>query len=143
MLTYAYTLTPDSNGTYLIQYPDLPEGAAVSETEKAGPDAAEGLDAVLQLYIDARRPIPMPTDVGDGSVSLGAMRTAKVLLANEMVRQGVRKADLARRLGVHAPRSTACWNWATTPRWMPSRRPATSWASALMSRWPDPLRDCY
>ena len=35
MLTYAYTLTPDSNGTYLIQYPDLPEGAAVSETEKA------------------------------------------------------------------------------------------------------------
>ena len=36
------------------------------------------------------------------------MRTAKVLLANEMVRQGVRKADLARRLGVHAPRSTAC-----------------------------------
>lgn len=103
MLTYAYTLTPDSNGTYLIQYPDLPEGAAVSETEKAGPDAAEGLDAVLQLYIDARRPIPMPTDVGDGSVSLGAMRTAKVLLANEMVRQGVRKADLARRLGVHAP----------------------------------------
>lgn len=33
MLTYAYTLTPDSNGTYLIQYPDLPEGAAVSETE--------------------------------------------------------------------------------------------------------------
>ncbi|WP_171963149.1 type II toxin-antitoxin system HicB family antitoxin [Bordetella trematum] len=103
MLTYAYTLTPDTNGTYLIQYPDLPEGAAVSDTEHAGAEAAEGLDAVLQLYIDARRPIPMPSGVGDGAVNLGAMRTAKVLLANEMVRQGVRKADLARRLGLHAP----------------------------------------
>ena len=103
MLTYAYTLTPDTNGTYLIQYPDLPEGASVSESAHGGEEAAEGLDAVLQLYIDARRPIPMPSGVGDGAVNVGAMRTAKVLLANEMVRQGVRKADLARRLGLHAP----------------------------------------
>lgn len=103
MLTYAYTLTPDTNGTYLIQYPDLPEGAAVSETDHGGAEAAEGLEAVLQLYIDARRPIPMPSGNGDGTVNVGAMRTAKVLLANEMVRQGVRKADLARRLGLHAP----------------------------------------
>lgn len=103
MLTYAYTLTPDSNGTYLVQYPDFPEGAAVSETDHGGEAAAEGLEAALQLYIDARRPIPMPSGVGDGAVDIGAMETAKILLANEMVRQGVRKADLARRLGLHAP----------------------------------------
>lgn len=103
MLSYCYTLTPDTNGTYLIQYPDLPEGAAVSETESAGEEAAEGLEVVLQMYIDARRPIPMPASVGDGSVSLGAMTTAKVLLSNEMVRQGIRKAELARRLGIHNP----------------------------------------
>lgn len=103
MLTYSYTLTPDTNGTYLIQYPDLPEGAAVSESPDAGAEAAEGLEAVLQMYIDVRRPIPMPSGVGDGAISVGAMRTAKVLLSNEMVRQGVRKADLARRLGLHGP----------------------------------------
>ncbi len=105
MLTYAYTLTPDTNGTYLIQYPALPEGAAVSESQNADAEAAEGLDAVLQLYIDARRPIPIPPfkEGGDGSVNIGALATAKVLLANEMVRQGVRKADLARRLDLHAP----------------------------------------
>ena len=32
-----------------------------------------------------------------------ALASAKVLLANEMVSQGVRKAELARRLNVHMP----------------------------------------
>lgn len=104
MLTYCYTLTPDTNGTNLIQYPDLPEGASVSEGDHdLQANAAEGLEAVLQLYIDARRPVPMPEAVGDGSVTLGAMTTAKVLLSNEMVRQGIRKTELARRLGIHNP----------------------------------------
>ena len=104
MLTYCFTLTPDTNGTNLIQYPDLPEGASVSEGDNdLQANAAEGLEAVLQLYIDARRPIPMPEAVGDGSVTLGAMTTAKVLLSNEMVRQGIRKTELARRLGIHNP----------------------------------------
>ncbi|CAB3680826.1 type II toxin-antitoxin system HicB family antitoxin [Achromobacter kerstersii] len=104
MLTYCYTLTPDTNGTNLIQYPDLPEGASVSEGEHdLQANAAEGLEAVLQLYIDARRPIPLPEAVGDGGVTLGALDTAKVFLSNEMVRQGVRKTELARRLGIHNP----------------------------------------
>jgi antitoxin HicB len=104
MLTYCYTLTPDTNGTNLIQYPDLPEGASVSEGEHdLQANAAEGLEAVLQMYIDARRPIPLPTSVGDGSVTLGALATAKVFLSNEMVQQGIRKTELARRLGVHNP----------------------------------------
>jgi len=104
MLTYCYTLTPDTNGTNLVQYPDLPEGASVSEGDHdQQANAAEGLEAVLQMYIDARRPIPLPEAVGDGSVTLGAMTTAKVLLSNEMVRQGIRKAELARRLGIHNP----------------------------------------
>ncbi|MPS76569.1 MAG: type II toxin-antitoxin system HicB family antitoxin [Achromobacter sp.] len=104
MLTYCYTLTPDTNGTNLIQYPDLPEGASVGEGEQdLVANAADGLEVVLQLHIDARRPIPMPKAVGDGSVTLGALATAKVLLSNEMVQQGVRKTELARRLGVHNP----------------------------------------
>lgn len=106
MLTYCYTLTPDTNGTNLIQYPDLPEGASVSESEHdQQANAAEGLEAVLQMYIDARRPIPLPKALGDGSVTLGALPTAKVLLSNEMVRQGVRKTEMARRLGIHNPQA--------------------------------------
>lgn len=102
MLIYCYTLTPDTNGTNLIQYPDLPGGASVSEGEH-DEQAAEGLEAILQMYIDARRPIPLPEAVGDGSVTLDALPTAKLFLSNEMVRQGVRKTELARRLGIHNP----------------------------------------
>ncbi|OZI17664.1 HicB family protein [Bordetella genomosp. 7] len=104
MLTYCYTLAPDDNGTLLISFPDVPEAAAVTERDQdAAREAFEGLEAALQMYVDARRPIPMPAAVGDGSVTLGALVTAKVLLSNEMVNQGIRKAELARRLGVHMP----------------------------------------
>lgn len=106
MLTYCYTLTPDDNGTLLITFPDVPEAAAVADSDQDVPrNAFEGLEAALQMYIDARRPIPMPAAVGDGSVTLAALPTAKVLLSNEMVAQGVRKAELARRLGVHMPQA--------------------------------------
>ncbi|WP_419191442.1 hypothetical protein [Achromobacter spanius] len=37
------------------------------------------------------------------TVTLPAVVTSKVFLSNEMIRQGVRKAEMARRLGVHMP----------------------------------------
>jgi antitoxin HicB len=65
MLIYCYTLTSDTNGTNLIQYPDLPEGASVSEGEHdLQADASEGLEAV-----------------GASSVTLGALPTAEVFLS--------------------------------------------------------------
>lgn len=104
MLTYHYTLTPDDNGTLLIQFPDVPEAAAVAETEAdALEQAVEGLEAALQMYVDARRPIPAASFDAGPPATLGASATAKLLLADEMVRQGMRKADLARSLGVHPP----------------------------------------
>lgn len=104
MLTYHYTMTPDDNGTLLIRFPDVPEAAAVAETEaEAQSQAAEGLEAALQMYVDARRPIPSVSFDSGEPAALGASATAKLLLADEMVRQGMRKADLARALGVHPP----------------------------------------
>ncbi len=104
MLSYRYTVTPDDNDTLLIQFPGLPEGAAVApDRAHVAAQAAEGLEAVLQMYIDARRPIPIGVQTGDERVSLGGLVTAKILLSNEMVRQGMRKAELARRLGMFAP----------------------------------------
>ena len=104
MLTYCYTLTPDDNDTLLVQFPDLPEAAAVGEdADSAKANAVEGLEAALQMYLDARRPVPLPAAVGAGAVTLPAVQTAKVLLSNEMVMQGIRKAELARRLNLHMP----------------------------------------
>jgi antitoxin HicB len=48
MLIYHYTLVPDDNGTLLIRFPDVPEAAAVAETEAEVPvQAVDGLEAAL------------------------------------------------------------------------------------------------
>ncbi|TAN25475.1 MAG: type II toxin-antitoxin system HicB family antitoxin [Castellaniella sp.] len=104
MLIYHYTLVPDDNGTLLIRFPEVPEAAAVAETEAEVPvQAVDGLEAALQMYVDARRPLPVASCLTGPAVALSTAVTAKLLLADEMVRQGVRKADLARLLGVHPP----------------------------------------
>jgi len=104
MLTYHYTLTPDDNGTLLIQFPDVPEAAAVAECEEDAPaQAADGLEAALQLYIDARRPLPVASTVSGHAVRVKTLPSAKLLLSDQMVAQGVKKVDLARMLGLHPP----------------------------------------
>lgn len=106
MLNYPITLTPDSNGTYLVGFPDFPEANSVGDDkEDALRNAVDALETALSIYFDDRRPVPMPSagDTGDAVVALPALETAKVLLWNEMFAQNLRKADLARMLNVHAP----------------------------------------
>lgn len=106
MLNYPVTLTPDDNGTYLVGFPDIPEANSVGDDkDDALTNAVEALEAVLQIYFSDRRSVPEPSKPSKGqlTVSLPALETSKVLLWNEMLRQNLRKADLARKLDVHTP----------------------------------------
>lgn len=106
MLNYPVTLTPDSNGTFLVGFADFPEANSVGDTvEEALDEAVDALITALEIYFDARRPVPLPSKPkrGQHMVALPALETAKVLLWNEMQRQNLRKADLARMLNVHQP----------------------------------------
>lgn len=106
MLNYPITLTPDSNGTYLVGFPDFPEANSVGDDKQdALNNAADALETALSIYFDERRPVPLPSaaEVGDAVVALPALETAKVLIWNEMYAQKMRKADLARMLDVHTP----------------------------------------
>ena len=106
MLIYPITLTPDSNNTLLVGFPDFPEAHSVGDDEEdALCNAEDALETALQLYFDERRPIPLPSSArtGDALVTLSALATAKVLVWNEMFAQKLRKADLARLLNVHGP----------------------------------------
>ncbi|MCP1659329.1 type II toxin-antitoxin system HicB family antitoxin [Neisseria perflava] len=104
MLAYPYELTPDDNGTFLVTFPDIPEAAAVAEDEDSAPiEALDGLICALEGYFADRRPIPLPSEDKAQSVALPALETAKVLLLNEMLAQGVKKAEMARQLDVHMP----------------------------------------
>jgi antitoxin HicB len=106
MLSYPITLTPDTNGTYLVGFPDLPEANSVGDdVDDALVNAVEAMTAALEIYFDGRRPVPTPSKAKAGQhvVRLPALETAKVLLWNEMNAQNLRKADLARMLDVHTP----------------------------------------
>lgn len=106
MLTYPATLLPDTNDTVLVTFPDFPEAATFGEDEVDALARAVGaLEEVIASRMADREEVPRPSAVGEGQggVRLPALTAAKVLLYQEMRAQGVRKADLARRLHWHMP----------------------------------------
>lgn len=104
MLSYPVTLTSDSNDSLLVTFLDVPEAITVGETvDEALAQALDALEAALEIYFDEKRPIPMPSKAlpDQHVVTLPVLVASKVFLANEMIGQKVRKAELARRLNVN------------------------------------------
>ena len=102
MLAYPVKLTADrESGGYVVTFPDIPEALTQGETvEEAMRMAQEALVTALDFYFDEQRPVPMPSakKPGQRTVSLPLSIEAKILLLNEMVRQQVRPAELARKM---------------------------------------------
>ena len=68
--------------------------------------ALDALETVLAGRIDDREDISLPSPAAcRPCVILPALTAAKVLLYRTMREAGVRKADLARRLGWHGPQT--------------------------------------
>lgn len=106
MLRYPVTLTPDTNGSFLVTCTDIPELNSVGDDEdEALLNAQDALASACEIYFDERRPVPLPTRAkpGQAVVALSALESAKVLIWNEMLAQNMRKAELARSLNVHMP----------------------------------------
>lgn len=103
----------DTNGTYLVEVPDLPEANSVGDDQdEALLNAADAIGTALEIYFDERRAIPLPSKArkDQPTVVLPAIEEAKVLLWNEMQAQNIRKAELARRLNVHMPQIDRLFN---------------------------------
>ncbi|CAG9273744.1 type II toxin-antitoxin system HicB family antitoxin [Paraburkholderia unamae] len=106
MWSYPANLELDTNGTYLVTFPDIPEAASVGDdADEALLNGLDALESAIEIYFDEKRKVPFPSKPRKGQpcVVLPTLVVAKVLLANEMIHQGVRKAELARRLDVHMP----------------------------------------
>jgi antitoxin HicB len=104
MLRYPVRLRPDTNDTILASFPDFPEAHTFGDDRtEALARAADLLEDVLADYIGSRRDIPAPSKARrqDRLVTLPVLTEAKVGLYREMLASGVRKAELARRLGRH------------------------------------------
>jgi antitoxin HicB len=103
MLAYPVTLTPEKGvGGFVVTFRDIPEAITQGETvEESLAMAAEALESAMDFYFEDKRAVPMPSRAKRSQhvVALPVSVSAKVLLLNEMIRQGVRPAELARRLG--------------------------------------------
>src|SRR5579862_6271561 len=106
MLQYPVILRPDTNGTLLVTFPDVPEAATFGTDEAdAMSHAADALETALMGYIEDRRPIPRPSPIRrkKWAATLPVLSEAKLALYEAMIAGRIRKTELARRLGVHMP----------------------------------------
>ena len=105
MFDYPVILTPD-DGTVLVTFPDVPEAITFgADEDEALLQAVDALETGLSFYIDARKPLPTPSQSAPGqkTVRPSALESAKLGVYQAMTTQGIRKAELARRLGWHLP----------------------------------------
>lgn len=104
MFDYPVTLTPD-DGTVLVTFPDVPEAITFgADEDEALLQAVDALESALAFYVDARKPLPVPSAAeGRPTVRPSALECAKLGVYQAMMEQGLRKTDLARRLGWHLP----------------------------------------
>ncbi|HYM13001.1 MAG TPA: type II toxin-antitoxin system HicB family antitoxin [Bryobacterales bacterium] len=103
MFQYPVRLRRDDNNTLLVTFPDIPEAITFGRNRaEALRRAPEALEAALSIYMDKRLDIPAPSRPRSRRmplVRLPALSEAKVALYSAMRKAGLRKADLARRLG--------------------------------------------
>lgn len=104
MFDYPVILTPDGD-TVLVTFPDVPEAITFgADEDEALMQAVDALETGLSFYIDARKPLPLPSEANGGqTVRPDALECAKLGIYQAMTEQGLRKTDLARRLGWHLP----------------------------------------
>jgi antitoxin HicB len=104
MLAYPAKFAPEKKAIS-VTFPDLPEAVTCGYSEDEAMEyAVDALETILSEYIKRRREIPKPGKAeGKGMrlVALPALSEAKVRLYEAMRLRGVRKADLARRIGWH------------------------------------------
>ncbi|MGA2276014.1 MAG: type II toxin-antitoxin system HicB family antitoxin [Terracidiphilus sp.] len=99
----AYPVDLRKDGKFiLVTFPDIPEAITQGDNRAHALEmAAEALETAMEFYFEDRRPVPAPSKPKRGQpvVTLPASLSAKILLLNEMLRQKIPPAELARRIG--------------------------------------------
>ncbi|MCF8156694.1 MAG: type II toxin-antitoxin system HicB family antitoxin [Rhodoferax sp.] len=106
MFDYPVTLEAQIEGGFVVTFQDVPEAITQGEDEdEALLYAVDALETGLSFYVESRKPLPQPSKPkrGQKTVRPGALEGAKLGLYQAMTEQGIRKAELARRLGWHVP----------------------------------------
>ena len=102
---YAVTLTLDDNASWLAVCGVLPEVTTFGDTrEEALKNAALAIEEALAARMAMGQELPLPDrEEGTYLVRLSVQAALKAALYRAMRREGVSKAELARRLAAHGP----------------------------------------
>ena len=105
MVRYPATLDPDpKTGGYVVTFPDVPEGVTQGDNDEEAMDMARDcIITVFAEYIRSGREIPRPSRLRgkrQRMVALPLLVSMKIELYNAWLQSGMRKAELARHLGI-------------------------------------------
>jgi len=106
MFKFPVTLTKDDNGTVIAMFVDVPEAITFgTDEDEALLNAIDALETGLSFYVDERKALPVPSKAkkGQKTVTPSALECAKLGIYKAMTDEGIKKAELARRLGWHMP----------------------------------------
>jgi antitoxin HicB len=105
-LNYPAHLEPAEEGGFIVTFPDVPEGITQGEDEdEALLRAVDALETALSFYTDEGADLPKPGKPkrGQHTVRPSAQACLALAIYQAMRDDGVRKSELARRLGWHMP----------------------------------------
>ena len=105
MFDYPVTLTPDE-GTEMVTFTDVPEAITFGmDEDEALLQAVDALESALTFYIEDRKLLPSPSKPkkAQKTVRPSALECGKLGVYQAMTEQGIKKSELARRLGWHMP----------------------------------------
>src|SRR3990167_4499557 len=106
MFDFPVILEAQPEGGFVVTFQDVPEAITQGEDEdEALMYAIDALETALSFYVDDRKPLPVPSKPkrGQKTVRPSALECAKLGVYQAMTEQGIKKAELARRLGWHMP----------------------------------------
>jgi antitoxin HicB len=105
-IKYPVILTPDENGTVIVQFPDVPEAITCGRDEANALEWAE--DALLVTlaagYMDEHRPIPRPSAPAPGQhvVEVPPMAQMKLIIYQTMLDKSISQLKMAKLLHTDA-----------------------------------------
>lgn len=105
-LNYPVLLQPAEEGGIVVTFPDVPEAISQAEDhDEALLRAVDALETALEFYTDEGAALPLASKPkrGQATVRPSALACVKLCIYQAMRDQGVRKSELARRLGWHMP----------------------------------------
>jgi antitoxin HicB len=103
-MQYPALVEPAKEGGYVVTFPDFPWGITQGDDEnEVNEMAVDALCTMIQECIRKSEPVPSPGKHRGRrfrSIRLPALQAAKTELYREFLASGIRKAELANRLGM-------------------------------------------